>query len=263
MQGLDIGILMILVICPVFLLKVNMHWVSTTPATRVQMQVLATRVHPCYGHLVHRWGLVHGWARKEQVNSSILVRKYTHFVVEKARVVLKLFSFWKWKAVLGCTFHLNVLLNVYVLSAHFKRGVLFLANIHCVFKHPVIVQWVKHFVWNSVSLHPSPFLFMCVLLLRLLTIWNCLILYTPHCLLRSLEIRYLTFCQWLNIKSFHSIFGPRDHLMRRLSCQREVELKKLLKFKSWAIFLGPGQGGRCKSREERSWANESPLQDFQ
>lgn len=158
MQGLDIGIL-ILVICPVFLLKVNMHWVNTTPATSVQMQVLATRVHACYRHLVHGWGLVPEWPRKEQVNSSIFVRKYTHFIAKKAKIVLKFFSFWKWKTVLGGTFHLNVLLNVYVVSAHFKRGVLFLASIQRVFKHQS-VYWVKHFVWNSVSLHPSPFLFI-------------------------------------------------------------------------------------------------------
>lgn len=89
MQGLDVSILVILVFCPVFLFKLNMYWVSTTAATRVPMLALVTMAHPCHGHLVYEWG------RKEFKHSILFVRKYTHFVAEKAKIALKFFSLWK------------------------------------------------------------------------------------------------------------------------------------------------------------------------
>ena len=42
MQGLDTGISVILVVYPIFLFRVNMHWDSTTPYTRMQMLALIT-----------------------------------------------------------------------------------------------------------------------------------------------------------------------------------------------------------------------------
>lgn len=53
----------------------------------------------------------------------------------------------------------------------------------------------------------------------------------PHCLLRALEVKAFKFfsCQRMNIKSFLSVSGPRDHHMKRLiSCQRQVGSGKLI-----------------------------------
>ena len=89
MQGLDVGISVILVFCPVVLFKVNMYWISTPAATRVPTLALVTMAHPCHGRLVYAWG------QKEFKHSILFVIKYTHFVAEKAKIILKFFSVWK------------------------------------------------------------------------------------------------------------------------------------------------------------------------